>query len=41
MTLEELGWESGFIEKTYGSCADDPIVIYEQGISEELDDDTE
>lgn len=29
---EELEWKE-FVEKTYGSCADDPIVIDEQGIS--------
>ena len=40
-TPEELGWEPGFIEKTYGSCADDPIIINDEGISEELDDDLE
>ncbi len=40
-TPEELSWEPGFIEKTYGSCANDPIVIDERGISEELDDDLE
>ena len=40
-TLEELGWEPGFIERTYGSCADDPIVIDDEGISEELDDNLE
>lgn len=40
-TPEELGWEPGFIDKTYGSCADDPIVIDERGISKELDDDLE
>lgn len=39
-TSEELGWEPGFIEKTYGSCADDPIVIDDRAISEELDDNT-
>ncbi|MFB2877185.1 hypothetical protein [Floridanema aerugineum] len=30
--LEELEWKE-FVEKTYGSCADDPIIIDEQGIS--------
>ncbi|MFB2895184.1 hypothetical protein ACE1CI_19930 [Aerosakkonemataceae cyanobacterium BLCC-F50] len=34
---EELEWKE-FVEKTYGSCADDPIVIDEQGISTLLDE---
>ena len=34
-TPEELGWEPGFIERTYGSCADDPLVRYPQGEYEE------
>lgn len=29
---EELEWKE-FIERTYGSCADDPIVIDGEGIS--------
>ncbi len=37
-TPEELGWEPGFFERTYGSCAADPIVIDHDGISAEVDD---
>lgn len=29
----KLSWDE-FIERTYGSCADDPIVLDEKGISE-------
>ena len=36
---ENLGWPAGFFDRTLGSCADDPIVIDDEGISEELDDD--
>ena len=32
------GWPTGFWD-LYGSCADDPIVIDKEGISESLDDD--
>ncbi|HEY9808863.1 MAG TPA: hypothetical protein V6D13_05930 [Halomicronema sp.] len=35
---ENLGWPVGFFERTWGSCADDPIVIDDEGICEELDD---
>ncbi|OAB58152.1 hypothetical protein AY600_01130 [Phormidium willei BDU 130791] len=31
-------WPSGFFEKTWGSCADDLIIIDEEGVSTELDD---
>lgn len=34
---EELEWKE-FIERTYGSCADDPIVIDDEGISTLLDE---
>lgn len=34
---EELEWKE-FIERTYGSCADDPIVIDDEGISALLDE---
>lgn len=34
-TPDELGWEPGFIERTYGSCADEPLVRYPQGEYEE------
>ncbi|MEM1172153.1 MAG: DUF2281 domain-containing protein [Cyanobacteria bacterium P01_H01_bin.35] len=30
-----------FIQRTYGSCADDPITIDDEGILEELDDNLE
>ncbi len=40
-TSEELGWEPGFFERTYGSCADNPIVIDNEGISPDLDDNLE
>ena len=35
--LEELEWKE-FIEITYGSCADDPIAIDDEGISALLDE---
>lgn len=34
-------WPSGFFEKTWGSCTDDPIIIDEGGVSPELDDDAQ
>lgn len=34
---EELEWKE-FVEKTYGACADDPIVIDEEGVSALLDE---
>jgi len=34
---EELEWKK-FVERTYGSCADDPIVIDDEGISALLDE---
>ncbi len=34
-TPEELGYPPGFFEQTYGSCADDPIVIDSEGEFEE------
>lgn len=40
ITSEELEWKE-FIERTYGSCADDPIVIDNEGISAALDDNLE
>ena len=30
-------WPSDFFEKTWGSCADAPIIIDEEGVSTELD----
>ena len=36
-TPEEIEWKE-FIERTYGSCADDPIVIDNDGISATLDE---
>jgi hypothetical protein len=30
-TLENLGYPLDFFEQTYGSCADDPIVIDSEG----------
>lgn len=33
----ELSW-SKFIESTYGSCANDPIRVDDEGILDELDD---
>lgn len=36
----ELSWDE-FIQRTYGSCADDPIVIDDKGISDQLDDQLE
>lgn len=32
------GWPPDFFDRTWGSCADDPILIDEDGISAELDD---
>lgn len=34
-TLDDLGYPPGFFEQTYGSCADDPIVIDSEGEFEE------
>jgi hypothetical protein len=34
-TPEELGYPPNFFEETYGSCADDPIVIDSEGEFEE------
>jgi len=31
-------WPSDFFEKTWGSCADAPIIIDEEGVSADLDD---
>jgi hypothetical protein len=39
--VDERGWPTGFFERTYGICADDPIIIDDGGISEALDDDME
>lgn len=39
--VDEQGWPLGFFERIYGICADDPIVIDDEGISEALDDDME
>jgi len=38
---DERGWPVDFFERTYGICADDPIVIDDGGILEALDDDME
>ena len=32
------GWPPDFFNRTWGSCADAPIIIDESGISTELDD---
>jgi hypothetical protein len=37
---KKLSWQE-FIEKTAGSCADDPIVLDDLGIDETLDDNLE
>lgn len=39
--VDEHGWSADFLARTYGICADDPIVVDDGGISEELDDDME
>lgn len=39
--VDERGWPVGFFERIYGICADDPIVLDDEGISEALDDDIE
>ncbi|PSB27056.1 hypothetical protein [Stenomitos frigidus] len=39
--VDEQGWLVGFFERTYGICADDPIVVDDDGIAEALDDDME
>lgn len=33
------GYPSGFFDRTYGSCQDDPIVIDEEGIYEDGEED--
>ena len=38
-TVDDMGWPIGFFERIYGICADDPIVVDDEGISEALDDD--
>jgi hypothetical protein len=38
--IEDLEWKE-FIERTYGSCVDDPIVIDNEGISTALDENLE
>lgn len=38
-SVDDLGWPIDFFERIYGICADDPIVIDDEGISEALDDD--
>lgn len=40
-TARHPGWHPGFFERTWGSCADDPIRIDEEGVSAELDDNME
>jgi len=40
-TVRDQGWPPDFFEKTWGSCADAPIIIDEAGVSTELDDDCE
>jgi len=32
------GWPPNFVDKTWGSCANSPIIIDEAGVSAELDD---
>lgn len=32
------GWPPNFFHRTWGSCADAPIIIDEEGISADLDD---
>ena len=39
--VDERGWPVGFFDRNYGICADDPIVLDDEGISEALDDDME
>jgi hypothetical protein len=36
-TVRDQGWPPDFFEKTWGSCADAPIIIDEAGVSKELD----
>ncbi len=37
-TEEELGWPTGFFEKTYGICQDDPLIIDDEGTFEEREE---
>jgi hypothetical protein len=37
-TPKHRGWPPDFFNRTWGSCADAPIIIDESGISAELDD---
>jgi hypothetical protein len=42
--VDEKGWPIGFLDHFYGICADDPIVLDDEGIAgiaEDLDDDME
>lgn len=39
--VDKNGWPIGFFDRTYGICADDPIVVDNGGIDEELDDNME
>jgi hypothetical protein len=35
--VDEKGWPIGFLDHFYGICADDPIVLDDEGISDALD----
>lgn len=37
-TARDQGWPPDFFDKTWGSCANSPIIIDEAGVSAELDD---
>lgn len=37
-TVRKQGWPPDFFNRTWGSCADAPIIIDEAGVSTELDD---
>lgn len=37
-TTIHQGWPPDFFDKSWGSCADAPIIINEAGVSTELDD---
>ncbi|NBD32493.1 MAG: hypothetical protein GVY17_05875 [Cyanobacteria bacterium] len=40
-TVRDQGWPPEFFDKTWGSCADSPLIIDEVGVSAELDDNLE
>ncbi|MBD2544975.1 hypothetical protein [Planktothricoides raciborskii] len=37
-TAISQGWPPDFFDKTWGSCANSPVIIDEAGVSAELDD---